>query len=256
MSPDRPARRRDRRPIWGAVSVAGHVAVLAAILSVAPTPPQPVEPDVMPVELVQPRLLPTPPEPAPAPEPNPEPSPPNPAPPKPEPVKPPPKLKVRPAKAAPKEVPPLQVATGKQPDPSDSLSDADLAGARTAGSGGGGGGAGAGCDMAAWLQAKLRKDARVQAAVAAVHRGRPILVWNGDWVRRLDEEGAGLAQVRESIMWEVGFAPVACRNEPVRGFVVLALNDAPGGPRVVLGRGAWRWSDLLFARGGGSRPQG
>jgi hypothetical protein len=253
VSPNRP-KRRDRRPLWGAISVAGHVAVLAAILSVAPTPPVVVEPDVMPVEVVQPRLLPTPPEPAPAPEPKPEPSPPTPAPPKPEPVKPPPKMKVRPAKAAPKDVPPLQVATGKQTDLSDSLSDADLVGARTAGSGGGGGG-GAGCDMAAWLQAKLRSDARVQSAVAAVHRGRPILVWNGEWVRRLDEEGAGLAQVRESIMWEVGFAPVACRNEPVRGLVVLALNDSPGGPRVVLGRGAWRWSDLLFARGVG-RPQG
>lgn len=255
MSPDRTSRRRDRRPLWGAVSVAGHVAVLAAILSVAPTPPRVVEPDVMPVEVVQPRFLPTPPEPAPAPEPKPEPSPPNPAPLKPEPVKPPPKLKVRPAKAVPKDVRPLQAVTGKQTDLSDSLSDADIAGARTAGSGGGSDG-GAGCDMAAWLQAKLRKDARVQAAVAAVHHGRPILVWNGDWVRRLDEEGAGLAQVRESIMWEVGFAPVACRNEPVRGLVVLALNDTPGGPRVVLGRGAWRWSDLLFARGAGGRPQG
>lgn len=253
VSPNRP-KRRDRRPVWGAMSVAGHVAVLAAILSVAPTPTPMVEPDVMPVEVVQPRLLPTPPEPAPAPEPKPDPSPPSPAPPKPEPVKPPPKLKVRQAKAPPKDVPPLQVATGKQTDLSDSLSDADLVGARTAGSGGGGGG-GAGCDMAAWLQAKLRKDARVQAAVAAVHRGRPILVWNGEWVRRLDEEGAGLAQVRESIMWEVGFAPIACRNEPVRGLVVLALNDSPGAPRVVLGRGAWRWSDLLFARGVG-RPQG
>jgi hypothetical protein len=242
-------KRRDRRPLWAAFSVAGHVAVLAAVLTVAPTPPTTVEPDVMPVEVVPPRLLPTPPEPAPAPEPKPEP--PSPAPPRPEPVKPPPRMKVRPAKAPPRDVPPLEVATGKQTDLSDSLSEADLAGARTAGSGGGGG---AGCDMAAWLQAKLRKDARVQAAVAAVHRGRPILLWNGDWVRRLDQDGAGLAEVRESIMWEVGFAPLACRNEPVRGLVVLALNDSPGAPRVVLGRGAWRWSDLLFARGAGARP--
>jgi hypothetical protein len=253
VSPDHPRKSRDQRPLWGAISVAGHVAVLAAILSVAPTPPTPVEPDIMPVEVVKPRLLPTPPEPAPAPQPKPEP--PSPAPPKPTPVKPPPRLKARPAKAAPKEVPPLEVATGPQTDLSESLSDADLAGARTAGSGGGGGG-GAGCDMAAWLQARLRKDARVQAAVSAVHRGRPILLWNGDWVRRLDQDGAGLAEVRESIMWEVGFAPVACRNEPVRGLVVLALNDSPGAPRVVLGRGAWRWSDLLFARGTGARPQG
>jgi hypothetical protein len=70
-------------------------------------------------------------------------------------------------------------------------------------------------------------------------------------VQRSDQDGAGLAEVREAIIWEVGFAPLACRSQPVRGLVVLALNDGPGGPRLVLGRAAWRWGDLLHARGGG-----
>jgi hypothetical protein len=55
--------------------------------------------------------------------------------------------------------------------------------------------------------------------------------------------------VREAIMWEVAFAPQACREEPVRGLVLLSLNDQ-GGHRIVLGSGDWRWSDLLGRRGG------
>jgi hypothetical protein len=106
--------------------------------------------------------------------------------------------------------------------------------------------------MAAWLQGKLRADARVQAAVAAVHPVRPLFVWNGAWIRREDQDGAGLAEVREAIAWEVGFAPAACRAEPVRGLVVLALNDGPGAPRLVLGRSSWRWTDLLHVRSGAS----
>jgi hypothetical protein len=34
----------------------------------------------------------------------------------------------------------------------------------------------------------------------------------------------------------------------MRGLVLLSLNDAPGAPRLVLGAGAWRWSDLTLAR--------
>ena len=90
------------------------------------------------------------------------------------------------------------------------------------------------------LQAALRKDARVRAAVAEAHRGRALRVWNGDWVRHGEQEGNGLAAVREAIMWEVGFAPVACRNEPVRGLVAISLNDGPA-PR------AWWWAPATGA---------
>ena len=37
-------------------------------------------------------------------------------------------------------------------------------------------------------------------------------------------------------------------QQPVRGLVLLSLNDSAAG-RIVLGSGHWRWSDLLFARG-------
>jgi hypothetical protein len=219
------------------VSLAAHLGLVAALLTLGPTPDVRVEPDVMPVQLVAPRLVPPPPEPTPAP--------PSPAPPKAAPVEPPPQLKVRRPAPAPPDVVPLRAAVARTTTPGDELSDADLAAAGRAGSGWGGAG---GCDMAGWLQGKLRGDARVQAAIAAVHRGRPLLVWNGAWVPHPGEEGAGLAQVREAIIWDVAFAPVACRAAPVRGLVLITLDDGPGAPRLVLGAGAWRWSDLLFSR--------
>ena len=116
------------------------------------------------------------------------------------------------------------------------LSDAQLAGAGTAESGGGGA-----CNMVGAVQNALRKDTLVQAAVARA-AGRAILVWDGDWVRDSAEAGKGLAAVREAIIWEVAFAPSACRREVVHGLVVLS----PGGSvRLALGAGQWRWSDLL-----------
>ena len=78
--------------------------------------------------------------------------------------------------------------------------------------------------------------------------GKPIVLWNGDWVQRGGEEGKGLAGVRQAIAVEVAFAPQPCRVQAMHGLVLLSLNDAPGSARVVLGSSAWRWSDLLFVR--------
>ena len=233
------------------MSVALHLGLLAAVLSVGPEPQRFAEPDPMPVSLVAPRLLPTPP-PTPEPKPDPEPAPPKP----PAAVKPPPTLKARKPLPAPPEVRPLAVAPAKVAAPGDEVSDAEVASAATAGGGGGGaGGQGSGgCDMARLLQDKLRSDHRVRAALAGVPGGRTIRVWNGDWVRHGEQEGAGLAAVREAIMWEVAWAPEACRKQPVRGLVLLTLNEGPPPARVLVGTGAWRWSDLLFSRS--TRPKG
>lgn len=202
----------------------------------------------MQVELVEPRPVfeapaPTPPTPAP-----PSPAPPTPAPPAP--AKPLPKqhIAVRPRPAPPDvaTVPASEDSAVYEPP---QLSDAQIASAATVGSGRAGGA----CDMARRLQAALRKDARVQAAVAVADRaegsaGKPMLVWNGDWIRSRGEDGNGLAAVREAMMWEIAFAPEACRAEPVHGLVLFSLNDAPGSARLVVGSGQWRWSDLLRPR--------
>jgi hypothetical protein len=138
--------------------------------------------------------------------------------------------------------PVITIATA--PNTSDILSDSQLAGASRAGEGGGGG---SGCDMARAAQQALRRDRLVNAAVAdAGRQGKASMLWNGDWVRAGDQDGKGLAAVRQAILWEVGFSPEACRNQPMHGMVVLSLAD--GSTRFAIGAGEWRWSDLLGLR--------
>lgn len=173
------------------------------------------------------------------------PSPPTDKPPTPEPPPPPPRNVARPAKHPPPQAMAIPAGKGPKANGDSEVSDAELASASTAGAGGG-----RSCNMTQWLQSALRKDARVQAAMADVDRGKAVRVWNGDWVRHGDQEGDGLAAVREAIMWEVGFAPLACRNEPVKGLVAISLNDGPAPARLVMGQGAWRWTDLLSLRSG------
>lgn len=181
---------------------------------------------------------------------------------------------------APPTVEARQVAETPGPDTSNLLTEAQLVGATTAGSsptggpgagvtpgGGAGAGAGAGsgngsgsgsgsggrCDMVQRLQDALRDDARIRAAVTRAHEasgtGQAMLVWNGDWIRSQGQDGKGLAGVRQAIALEVAFAPPACRSQAMRGLVLLRFSDAPGGPRLALGTGRWRWSDLTHASG-------
>jgi hypothetical protein len=247
-------RRKDRRRrlITGALSAATHIALLVALVTIRPavSPPAPVELEPIPV-----MLAPPPPEPLPPPEPEPEaekpkPAPPKKAPPTPKKEPPPPPRVVARVKPAPPTVVPVPAAA-KAAYGYTEASEGQVAGASTAEGGGSGSGAGAGCNMTRRLQTALRKDRQAQAAMAEAHRGRPIMMWNGDWVRHPSQEGAGLAAVREAILWEVGFAPEACKREQQRGLVLISMNDAPGSARLVVGSGAWRWSDLLFTRGQG-----
>jgi len=216
-------------------SLVGHLAVLFGMASAFLIPPKPYEPEPMRVELVQLR----PPADRPAP---PAPAPPSPA-------KPPPRAIVKPARVRAQVVP---IPAGEVASLAAGVTDGQLASAAVAGSGPPGGA----CDMARRLQAALRKDQLVQTALADATRaegvsGRALLVWNGDWVRSRGQEGEGLAAVREAIMWEVAFAPAACRAEPVHGLVLFKMNDGSG--RLVMGGGDWRWQDLLGPRGGGVR---
>jgi hypothetical protein len=126
------------------------------------------------------------------------------------------------------------------------VSDSELAGAAVAGAGSGG----ASCDMAARLREALRKDTLVRAAAAraGASGNHAIRVWNGDWVQSGGDDGKGLQAAREAILWEVGFAPVACRDQAMHGLVVISMNDGSGSAKIVLGTAAWRWRDLLGRR--------
>jgi hypothetical protein len=156
---------------------------------------------------------------------------------------------VRPAPAPKVALPRVVFASTPVPvsDTSDLLSESELAGAAGTGEGSGGGG----CDIARLLQQSLRRDPLVRAAVEDAHRtGKAMMLWNGDWVRSGGQDGKGLSAVREAIMWEVAFAPAACRNQRVHGLVLLSLADSS--TRFALGASDWRWSDLLYARGAGA----
>lgn len=130
-------------------------------------------------------------------------------------------------------------------DTSDLLSESQLAGAASVGEGGGGGGGA--CDLGRAVQQALRRDRLVHTAVQGANRmGKAVMMWNGDWVRVGGQDGKGLSAVREAIMWEVAFAPEACRNERMRQPVLLSLAD--GNTRFAIGSSDWRWSDLLGLR--------
>lgn len=155
------------------------------------------------------------------------------------------------------------------PAPPAGLTASQLAGAATAGSGSGGGsgiGAGSGggdgsgggngsgrCDMIRRVQDALRDNPGVVAAARRAQAllpadRRALLVWDGDWVLNPGEAGRGLAGLRQAIAVEIAFAPAQCRRQAERGLVLLTLADGPGAPRLALGAGTWRWSDLTGVR--------
>lgn len=236
------------------LSLASHAVLLLAILAVRVQPPMSPEPDPITVALYQPPP-PPPEEPKTAPRPAGELASAKISP---------PKLPVRPPRLVPPpRVEPLPAQPAPKPSAVAELGESDLIGAATAGDGSGAGGTGdgaggGGCNMVRLLQEALRKNPRVRAALlqahpSAVATGKAVLVWNGDWVQSPGQEGKGLAGVRELIMLEVAFAPKDCRDDPMRGLILISLSDSPGAPRLALGSRAWNWSDLLFAKSGGGR---
>ncbi len=221
-----------------ALSIAGHVAVLLALFWTPHAKPRPPGEDFVMVSVIA--------APAPAPAPS--------AAAKPK-VKPAKMPTVKPVKAPvkpPRQAPSPIAAKAPAAPTAPELSDAQLAAATTArtgsGSGSGAGSGGRDCNMVQWLETALRRDPEVQTAMAAAHRGRPMLVWDRRWIRSQGEDGEGLAIVREAMMVHIAFAPAACKADPVRGLVLISLNDTPGAPKLALGAGDWRWTDLLGGR--------
>jgi hypothetical protein len=224
------AERRRRRLLGAAPAVTGHLLILAVFLLLQqPLPVATVEDAPIVVSLVPGE------KPAPVPKALTETPKPKAAPPQHHEL----------ARRAALRPPPEAVNAGKDkapPEPGVELSPAELAGAASADSGGGGQ-----CDLARQIQGALRKDPLVQSAVAS-EAGKAIRVWNGDWVRSGGEDGKGLAAVREAMIWEIAFAPEACRTRPMHGLILLSMNSGPGAPRLAVGAGEWRWSDLLQNR--------
>ena len=222
-----------RKPLTRTVVLvlcAGLHVVVFSLIALRPTEPAPPESPPVVVALVDGQNLIPKPETAATPKASPKPLP--------------AKVRVRLTRAPP-DVRPLPIPPVKVVSAGQGLSEAEIAGAASGDAGSPGGG----CDMRRRLAAALRKDPIVAAAAAKL-AGRAVMVWNGDWVRSQGEDGAGLSAVRESILWEVGFAPETCRSERVHGLVLFTL---PGG-RLAVGAPDWRWSDLLKPAGRATAP--
>jgi len=119
------------------------------------------------------------------------------------------------------------------------------------GGGSGGSGTGTGCNMVGRLQSMVRRDARVQTTVREAQArmqsgGRAIVIWDGDWVHALNQDGRGLAGVRQAIAVEVAFAPRECRMERVNGTVLLSLGDDAASPKLAFVAPDWRWGELAL----------
>ncbi len=225
----------------GALSAAAHAVVALVFLAAQPKTPDAAQARTM-LLMLAPAPAPLVPDRQPAAssasaKPSPQPKPPQSAPAKPS--------RPRPRADRPDALPTAD--EGEDDAPTPAPSEAELAGAASAGSSSGRGGGP--CDMSARVQAALRGDPLVRSsALTGAAPGQAFWVWNGDWVRSGGQDGKGLAAVREAILWEVAFAPPECRTAPVRGLVLITLDGAAGGRRLVLGAQTWRWADLLHPR--------
>jgi len=239
------ARRRRLRLAVTSLSVIAHALVLLVFVSRRIESPVFVEPEPVQVTLVAYRdLTPGTEAPAAAPVKAPE-------------VKPPPRRER--IKPPPPPIVKARYVPRTPPAPVRSHSDADAlaamgltAGGEGSGEGTGSGGSGGVCDMRRFLQASLQKDRQVMDAVTQrVRNGQAsaIPVWHGEWIRSGEEDGEGLAVIREALIMSIFSAPEACRSELMHGPAVLRLSNSGVTARLALGASNWRWSDLLMARG-------
>ena len=210
-------------------SAACHAFFALAVLAIwRPIPPPIVEPQPVPVLMVAP---PSPSLKAPSPQPAPTPEPARTATPERAPQH---SLFHRAAPALASAVQAAPAAAAGPPG----LSEAALAGATVAGGGGGS------CDMAQRLEAAVRDypPARAMAAQVGV---KAVMIWNGDWVTMSGAKVKGLTAVRQVVVSEIAYSPLACRSQAMHGLVVLSVEGPEGKTRLALGQSEWRWTDLL-----------
>jgi hypothetical protein len=106
------------------------------------------------------------------------------------------------------------------------------------------------CQLGGWLQAALRADPAVQAALAAIPRAdrsiaNAIMLWDVRWVRQPSSALNGASALRSALMVGVRAAPAECQTQLIRGPELLALTDSSGTTLIAIGSGEWRWADLL-----------
>lgn len=109
--------------------------------------------------------------------------------------------------------------------------------------------AGQACQLAEWLQQALQQDTQVRIALDKIPRparsvSNALMLWDGDWVDA-PATATGVSLIRDAIQSGIQSAPQTCRDEPMRGPVLITLVDETGSTLLAVGSGEWRWADLL-----------
>lgn len=111
--------------------------------------------------------------------------------------------------------------------------------------------AGQACQLAEWLQQALQQDTGVQLALEKIPRparsvSNALMLWDGHWVEAPDA-ARGTSLIRGALQSGIQSAPEICRDELMRGPVLITLVDETGSTLLAVGSGEWRWADLLPA---------
>lgn len=106
------------------------------------------------------------------------------------------------------------------------------------------------CQLTQWVQGALQQDPSVRAALSAIPRearslANAIMLWDGRWVESRAVSALQATPIREAIVVGVLTAPAACRDETIRGPLLIAVPDRFGTTLLAVGSGVWKWSDLL-----------
>ena len=109
-----------------------------------------------------------------------------------------------------------------------------------------------GCALAARSAEAIAKDPPAMAELAALApayrtSADAVMLWNGEWLAGTPGSIASPAtpSLRRVVEQVVAEASPECRAEPTNGPQFIAIPEQGRTTTLVIGSGAWRWSDLL-----------
>jgi hypothetical protein len=106
------------------------------------------------------------------------------------------------------------------------------------------------CALGEWLQAALKDDPAVQAALSNVPASarsvaNAVMLWNGQWFSPPPSAAQGLASIRALVVAGIASAPEGCRSQAITGPILITVGEAMAPTVLAVGSGEWRWQDLL-----------
>ena len=128
---------------------------------------------------------------------------------------------------------------------------ADAPAAPAVGAAGGGGG----CELAVQAGAAIEQDPAAMAELTALPAGMrteadAVLLWNQKWLdlpapTQFPVSGQISGALRRTIIKVIVAAPAGCQNAPAIGPAFIPVRETNRTTMLVIGTGAWQWSDLV-----------